>query len=427
MPSRFLRALAGSVLALIFAGPALAQSSPPVQALSLREALARVIAHNPRLAAFAPARDAAQNRAALDALAPAMNLDVQLENFAGTGNTSGIDALETTLQLSRVIELGGKAQLRRAFGDAELEQLEARQHADRIDLLAESARRFVHVLADQETLDATRRAVDLAAGTLAAVQARVKAGAASPAANSRAEISLARARIEHEHSEHELASSRVALAVLWGEERADFTAVSGSFYSLRALEPLEAHAARLAQNPEVLRLASDHRLLAARERLNQAQRRPSPLVSLGVRRLEAFNDQALVAGFSLPLGTRQRASLESAATKADLRELEYSQAARQLELGALLFALYQEITHARTETEAIAEHIRPEATRLLKAVEDGYRAGRFSLIELADAQRQLLEIERDQIRAATEFHNNLIEIERITGVSLPPAAQGPSP
>lgn len=41
-------------------------------------------------------------------------LDLELENFAGGGAPRGVDAIETTLSLSQVIELGAKRALRRS-------------------------------------------------------------------------------------------------------------------------------------------------------------------------------------------------------------------------------------------------------------------------------------------------------------------------
>lgn len=427
MPSNFRHIALVCVSTLILASPAFAETVSEGRRITLRDALNLTIAHSPRLGAHLPAREAAEKRAAVNALAPPMSIELQLENFAGIGAASGVDALEATLQLSRVIELGGKAGLRRATGDADLARLELQQRAQRIDLLADVSRRFIHVLADQEQLEAARRSVGLAEAAVAAVRARVNAGAASPAAQSRAEIALARATIEREHAEHELASSRVALAIAWGEERAAFDSATGSFFAFAALESLERYTERLAQSPELLLFASEQRLMDARARLATAQRTPSPVVSLGVRRLEAFDDQALVAGFSMPLGTRKRSSLELDSVTAEKREAELSHEARRLELIATLYGLYQEVLHARTEAEAIAQHIRPQAARMLKISDDGYRAGRFSLIELADAQRQMLEIEQDEIRAAAQFHTNLIEIERLTGIPVELAEDGKSP
>jgi cobalt-zinc-cadmium efflux system outer membrane protein len=55
---------------------------------------------------------------------------------------------------------------------------------------------------------------------------------------------------------------------------------------------------------------------------------------------------------------------------------------------------------------------------MLQTSEAGYRVGRFSLQELAEARQQLLEIEQESIRAAAEFHTHLVEIERLTGAPV---------
>jgi len=309
-------------------------------------------------------------------------------------------------------------------GANEVDRVEAGNLAKRADLLAEVARRFVRVLADQERLAASGRATSLAEYSRDAVQARIKAGAASPILLSRAEISLARARIDEEHAEHELASSRVALASLWGERHAHFAAVRGDLYSLPSLEPLATYQQRLEANPEVLAVAAESRVLDSRLRLARAQRTPNITFNAGVRRLEALDDQAFVAGFSVPLGAAARAQPELSMLNAQRAHLNLTGQARLLELNATLFELYQELSHTRVEAHALRGDIRPQAQRVVRATDEGYRAGRFSLIELADAQRQLLEIERDAIRAASEFHTWLIDLERLTGASLHALATG---
>lgn len=397
------------------------------ESLSLREAIALATQRNPDIAAFGFQAEEARQQAATQALPPVTTVEVQLENFAGTGEVSAGRALEMTLQLSHVIELGGKAQRRRQFGDEKVAQLDAAQQARRADILAEVARRFVHVLSDQEHLKATERAADLADQARNVVQERIRAGAASPVLLSRAEIALARSRIEQEHAEHELKSSRVALASLWGDGEGRIGQARGDLFSFPAIEPLQAYAEHVGKNPDLLKFAAESRVLDARMRLAEAQRTPSVTVSAGVRRLEGLNDQALVAGFAIPIGAAKRAQPELLSVQAEREQLKLSEQSRTWELHATLFALYQELLHARTEAQALQNDIRPQAENMLKTSEAGYRAGRFSFLELADAQQQLLEIERDAIRAAAEFHINLIEIERVTGVAVHSLAQGVAP
>lgn len=383
--------------------------------LTLREAVVLTSERNPQLRAFGFESEAMRQHGLVRAMAPPLSVDVQLENFAGSGEVSGVKALETTLQLSKVVELGGKAQRRSELGAAELESLAGRQAALRADLAAETARRFVHVLADQAQLDVRSRASVLAERARDAVEARIREGAISSVFLHRAEIELARARIEQEHAEHELAASRTALAVMWGDEEARFERAVGDLFEFPDIEPLERYVARLDGNPDLLQFAAEQRAIDARQRLAESARAPNVTFSAGVRRLEASDDQAFVAGFSVPFGARKRTVPELRAAAAERERLSFNAAAHRLDLHARLFGFYQEILHARMEANVLRTDIRPQAQRMVETTTEGYRQGRYSLVELIDAQRSLLEIERDAVRAAREFHANLIEIERATG------------
>lgn len=386
--------------------------------LTLEQAIALTAERNPLVRALASESESLAGRAAVEGLAPAWTLQTELENFAGTGNVSGIDALESTVQLSRVIERGGKLALRKELGAREIDALAAEQQVRRTELSAEVARRFIHVVSDQQSLTTAHRATELARTARNVVKERVEAGAASPAMLSRAQIALARAEIDQEHAEHELASSRVNLSVLWGDAKASFGTAAGALFELPSLEPLETYAQRLEASPDVARFASDALAQDTRIRLAEASRAADVSIAAGVRRLESLDDHTLIASFSIPLGTRRRAALEERSARADRARVDAEREARLLELRAKLFELYQEISHARTEAETLHESIRPQAEDMLRTTEQGYRAGRFSLLELADAQTQLLEVERQAIAAAAQFHTLQIDIQRVTGTPI---------
>jgi cobalt-zinc-cadmium efflux system outer membrane protein len=392
-----------------------AESGLTTQTLTLAQALELASSRSPGIALLAPEAEALETRMEREALPPAFTIETDFENFAGTGNVSALSSLESTVRLSRVIELGNKPSLRRSLGDAEIHRLAGEQQLRRSALAAEVARRFIHVVSDQESLVAARHAIELARSSRDVMRERVDAGASSPAMLNRAQIALARAEIALEHAEHELASSRVKLAVLWGDQQAAFTMALGRLFDLPALEPLEVYQSRLDASPDLNRFASEAKVQDARIRLAEARRSPDVAVAAGVRRLEAFDDQALVASFSVPLGTRRRADLERRAAQADRHRVELDRDARRLELHSTLFDLYQELLHARTEVELLNRQIRPQAAAMLQTTDEGYRAGRFSLLEIRDAQTEMLEIERDAIGAAAEFHTLFVEIQNLTG------------
>src|SRR5262245_33257394 len=86
----------------------------PEGELTLARAIEAALLNNPDLHASAYELSAAQARIVQAGLRPNPELGVELENFAGSGALQGVDALETTLSLSQVVELGGKRTLRRS-------------------------------------------------------------------------------------------------------------------------------------------------------------------------------------------------------------------------------------------------------------------------------------------------------------------------
>lgn len=418
MKKIFARARHACAMALaLWAATAVGAASPvaPGEALTLNRAIELAAANSPSIRALTSETQALAARSEAEALPPNTHIESEFENFAGTGAASGTDLLDSTVRLSRVIELGNKAALRRGIGSAELEQQAAEHQLARSELSAEVARRFIHVLSDQTMLGTAQRATELARTARDVARQRVTAGASSPAALGRAEIALARSQIAQEHAEHELASSRVKLSILWGDTAASFAQVSGELFDLPPLESLDAYRSRLDASPELTRFASEARVQDARVRLARAQRSPDVAVAAGVRRLEQFDDAALVASFSVPLGTRRRADLQERAARADRTRVDMNREARQLELHATLFDLYQELLHARTEAETLHSQVRPQAETMLATTNEGYRAGRFSLLELVDAQLQLIEVEREATTAAASFHTLMVEIRRLVG------------
>ena len=49
---------------------------------------------------------------------------------------------------------------------------------------------------------------------------------------------------------------------------------------------------------------------------------------------------------------------------------------------------------------------------------DGFARGRFSYLDLADAQRTLGEVQRERIETAAAYHGLVLEIERLLGAPI---------
>lgn len=385
--------------------------------LRLEEAVARAMASNPALAAEAAAMRATQARAERDGLPTPYVLGGEIENVAGTGRLSGADSAEITLSISRVIELGGKRAARQALGSAEFSRQQNLAETARIDIASRTTARFIEVVADQQRLAYAHERVAQAEHTRSEVATWVAAARNPESDLSAAEIAVAEAELEREHAEHELASARMTLAASWGALTPDFDTVAGDLRQLPEIAPFATLAARLPTTPEQRASLLEAEAIAARRRVAEASAKPDLNLSVGVRRLEAFDEQGLVMSVSVPLGSKPRAAHSIAEADAQLAALEARRDALRFERHQALFAKYQELKHARTEVESLHSKMLPKAEQALDFTRRGFEAGRFSFVSLAQAQKTLFDLRARSVEAAARYHTLLVEVERLTAVT----------
>ena len=385
--------------------------------LRLEEAVARSLESNPVLDAEAAELRAAEARAERAGLPAQYVVGGELENFGGSGELGGARYAETTLRLSRVIELGGKREARQALGAAEVARQRNLSDSAGLAVASRATARFIEVAADQQRLQFARERVTLAERTRAEV-ARWVSAARNPESDLRAaEIALAEAELAVEDAEHELSASRMTLAASWGALEPDFTEVAGNLRELPPVESFETLAERLPMTPAQRDASLQADAIQARRRVAVASARPDIDVSVGVRRLEALDDQGLVMSVSVPLGSRPRASLAIAEADAQLDALQLRRSAATAESRQALFSLYQEMRHAGTEHETLLRQMVPKAEQAFAFTRRGFEAGRFSFIALTQAQRTLFELRERVVEAAARYHTLLVEVERLTTLS----------
>lgn len=403
---------------LLCAAVVQAQPTASGEALTLRQALARVLQHNPTLQGSALQAQAMAARTRAAQQTPPMRVQIDLENFAGSGSYSGSDALDTTLSLAKIFELGDKSTHRADVAQQAAYVFASERDAQRLDILADAARQFIHVVLDQSRLELAAEKRTLLERSLAVIERRVQAGRSHAAERRRMQIAVARAGIELEHAQHELQASRVRLAALWGETQAAFSRAQAELFAMPEIEPFTQLRQRLEQNPDLVRLASEQRLAQARVQLAQSRRRADIELSAGVRNFGRTDDNALVFSASIPFGldTRARPHIEAQEFAAQRVPLDLQQ--RRLELYGTLYGVYQEIVHSHEASRVFREQIIPQAQQALNEYEQGYAAGRFSFLELSDAQHTLLQAQFDAINAAANYHTFRIEIDRLTGAGL---------
>jgi cobalt-zinc-cadmium efflux system outer membrane protein len=390
----------------------------PGSPLGLRDAVVAALRGNPDLKGFAFTLRAQEARTDAAALRPAPEVSADLDNFLGTGSHKWLSSVEATFAISQVIELGGKRNLRVDVARSGRDAIEIERKAAQLDVLAEVGRRFIDVVANQQQLDLARQGSELARQTAEAVQLRVDAARSPEAEIRRATVELKRANIEQQHVERQLEVARAKLAAMWGATEAVYGPAQADLFSLPAVADFQTLIERLESNPDFARFASEARVRDAELRLAQARRTPDIQLSVGVRRLQDTRDQALIAGFSVPLFSRSQAAPAIAEARALRDRVATDTDAHRIRVRTQLYELHQELRHSVAEARLLQDELIPELEKALEETRYAYERGRYSYLELIDGQRAFLEVKRAQLDAATNAQIIQTEIERLTGESL---------
>ena len=412
-----LAALAACVVALAVALPTHAAAP-----LSLDDAFARVADTHPQLRLFDARNDVLRAELERATLGPALVAGAELENAFGTGEASGLGGAEVTLTLASVLERGGKLDARRVLANSRIDALAVEREAQRLDLLAEVARRYLDIVAAQQ--QARIAALDVAQrqGTVAAARERHVAGASPESVVFTAQAALARAELDKARAEERADAARQHLAALWGERAPGFSVVEQDATALPAIAGFDVLEDWLDRTPELAQFVGERRIREARLQLARSEATPDVDWQVGVRRLQESGDFGLVGSISMPLGTRSRAQPGIRAAEAELAALSVEREAKGLALYSTLAEAHGRYRVARIEVRRLGEDVLPRLAKAEAAAAHAYRAGAASYLEWATLQAEHTDARRQQLDAALAAHRALIEIQRLTGQPFVAAA-----
>jgi len=405
-------------LAALVVASCAALSARAADRLSLNDAFARVDKSHPDLRLFDARAQGLAAELDRSSLRPPLVAGASIENALGSGEASGFDIAELTLTLASVLERGGKLDARRVLANSRIDALAVERETRRLDLLAEVARRYLAMVAAQEQGEIAQLDISQRQRTVAAARHRLQAGASPESVVLTAQAALARAELDRARALQRLQAARQHLAALWGERAPDFDIVAIDPSVLPKVSAFSELGDLLERTPELAQFAGERRIREARLQLARSERTPDLDWQVGVRRLQATDDFALVGSVSMPLGGRRRAEPGIRVAEADLASLEIERESKGLALYSTLADAHGRYLTAQLEVRRLGDDIIPKLARAEAAAERAYRAGAISYLEWAQLQSERTATRKQQLEAALEAQRALIEIQRLTGQSF---------
>jgi cobalt-zinc-cadmium efflux system outer membrane protein len=401
------------------------EKSPPVVleeptgAITLRHAVGLALLKNPELAVFAwelRAREAAKLQAGL---LPNPRLELDLQDFGGMKDYRYARQTQSTLQLTQLIELGGKRAARVKIAERSRELVNWDYETRRVDVFTRTAEAFIDVLAGQERLTQAQELARLAERSRSVAADRVQAGKVAPIEEVKANVVSSTARIEQQRAENELATARKMLSALWAGGEPKFSIAEGELHTIYPIPPIEPLKERLEKNPDLARWAAEISFRQAAVELETAKSIPDVTLSGGYRHFEASKDETVVFNLSVPLQFFNR-------NQGAIREARNLQLKAEAEQRVIRLRLQTDLeqTHGRLKTTnaevvGLQTTVLPGAQQAFDAINEGYRLGKFGYLDVMDSQRILFDAKIRFIDALTRYHKSVIRLSRLTGETSP--------
>jgi len=357
----------------------------PAGALTLDTALALAIAYNDNLRAARHELAATDGGVLQAGLLPNPEVAVQMEDTRQASRS-------LTAQINLPVELGGKRAARVGAAQKARELAGAQLAGTQAGLRAAVAAAFFQLLIAQERVALARGALGIATEGAQAAARRVSAGKIPPLEETKARVEQANAELELSEADAALAQARQGLGSLWGNPAPHFSAAGGELQAVPAApaeaqlrDGLDAAPALLASQRELERRQAE----IAVERSRQY---PDLTVSLGAKRDNGTGRGAYpVLGLSLPLPLfdRNQGRLYTAIRQADMAADEYR--ATRVRLDTELRQAASRLAVARTSAESLHATLLPAAQQAYGAARRGFDAGKFTYLDVLDAQRTLFQ------------------------------------
>ena len=381
------------------------------EALSLKMAMDRVLKKNKSLEAALWQVNSKEGVILQSKLWQNPEISLEVGHLFGR---NGNKAMESQLQISQVVELGGKIKYRTKVAQAEKEIAIQEALVLRIDVLTEVSLLFMDVVEAQSKLEQLEKNYDIAKTIHNVVSDKVKAGKVSLLEENKALLVLNQTQQVLNQTKSTFSTSKVKLSKMWGGTTEDFEKVDFQLgFEDASLQTLDEK--QVLNSPAVQLSQLNINLAKQKAVLEKAIARPDISVSLGFQKYEENSENAFAVGLTIPLiifnknqGNIKVANTLETKAMVDLKHTINNSISELLEINIDMESL-------RKKLKFFKEEVYPSAKNIFDGAQAGYQKGSFDYLTVLDAQKSLFEININLIETEVEYKKKIIKANSLIG------------
>ncbi len=400
--------------------------------ISLDEATALALQDNLNISVAMRGREIESAQLLQAASRPNPTLSGQVEDLRSQNRIA-------TIAISQQLETAGKRDKRMAAADAALAMADADILIAQAEISAKTYAAFYQVLAAQQAQTLAQELLQIATTSKQTTAKRVLAGKVSPVEETKAKVAEAGLKIDLANASQQLVSAKQRLGSLWAKglqpqglspqnipaeagysyvksnKHIDYIAV-GELEKLNNIPTLDDLMAQLADSPRLKKAAlaiSQKKSLVA---IEQSKQTPDVTVSLGAQRNEELGGitQAVI-GLSIPIPVfdKNQGNLQSARAK-EFQSIDEKTALENQLQTELVDAYSRRQLHVDAAS-MYKNDILQGAQSAYEAARKGFEFGKFSFLEVLDAQRTLFQAKTQFIQTLALARQAEADMQSILG------------
>lgn len=403
----------------------LARSGSPAQAilgkeeLTLADALDLAQALNPQLASERTNIDLATAAIWEARLYPNPSMLLEIEEYR-TRDGASLGRSKRTAGIALPLVVSGRIGKAGSVAQAERDVAALKFVWRRREILSDVKRAYLTLLAARETIELARGSRDLARTLRDVAEERFRAQAVPEMEILKASIAFAKSEIDVRSAERDAAVALKALHVSVGQVDLTKDRFSGELASKFATPGLETLKGQVTSVHPLLEAARKSKEAAELDlELARAERIPDPQLEVTAGR-DREDFTIIEGGISIPLPLFNRNQARIAKAESRIRQAELDVDAVRNDLVLKLTEAYRTFIAAQDRVEIYRDEILPKAGKARAQTEEGYRLGKFTSLDVLDAQRTLADARLAYAAALSELNLSAVDLEKITGTKLEP-------
>jgi len=388
----------------------------PSKELTLRESISLALIHNPILSAFGWDVRAAEARVVQAGLSPNIRMAYSAENLGGP--EGGDLFMRHTVRLSQVIELSGRrrkgAQMARTGQRLKAWDYEAK----RLEVMTHVARRHIATVAARQRLELAEQTLQLVQQIYDIVDQQVAAGIATTAERDKAAVRVSIEHIALDRAQHKLVAARQALVSTWGGTQPTFKQAVGDLSEQLVVPEIQTLIQSAQNHARLARWSDEIEYYQRAVELARANSIPDVTAGGGMRYFPDADDITAIFELSVPLPLIDRNQGRVLEARYGLARARSMQSASEAMMREELANAHADLASSSYALITLREQTLPTARAVFEAAQNAFESGRTNFLDVLDAERTLVSVERRIIDIRQRYHTSATILEGLTAVPL---------